>query len=581
MPKLTRNPLSRGLKLLREFYTSVVSSVSTWLADLTKMVGRDQREQQWVRSRICWVVPVVDNYICLDSATQKGGVASFPFILPPFQESFSSDYVVASTTPEVYLDELQFSFDQRGEGALITSNYNTAGGGKIDYDSLDDFKIVLSIDEKVPNVLQGSATNHTYLATREIASIELDGTSVMSRKFRANPIRVPISRALNPYRTYIARLRVVNLVGDVDPGGGAPVVRYRWDLPGFQITVVIKTPLVTKDLGTVIQNLPTVHATGGRSAETVALTLPAADDPIIAGDIPSAQTTGAGVAANLLRFENLFRDKLAGGVHKDGAWPLKEHLLEDSGYEVIVVPMWSNMSSDREIRSTTADLFPYSSTTAGPDYIQPNGVRQFLVLDYPLVIHHCYAVVNYTSMRAAGVHPTSASFFNVVSVELGSGLRSDFAGYETVASLQWTPATKANYTVDRILEFENTSRVASNMEWSHELINIPLVGDGHGAATNGDGFFDQGKPFYVGKATDRYVARQNLSIAAAPGSPPRTAGREQFLEFRWIIHDHLGLSFGANGACGDADEVLVGHGGHYIVLVCKKMAMGGLRDVLV
>tara|TARA_R100000808_G_scaffold3036_1_gene11257 strand:+ start:14819 stop:16426 length:1608 start_codon:yes stop_codon:yes gene_type:complete len=535
------------------------------------MVGRDQREQQWVRSRICWVVPVVDNYICLDSATQKGGVASFPFILPPFQESFSSDYVVASTTPEVYLDELQFSFDQRGEGALITSNYNTAGGGKIDYDSLDDFKIVLSIDEKVPNVVQSSsATDHTYLATREIASIELDGTSIMDRKFRLNPIRVPVSRALNPYRTYVARLRVVNLVGDV---GGT---RYRWDLPGFQITVVIKTPLVTKDLGTVIQNLPTVHATGGRSAETVALTLPAADDPIIAGDIPSAQTTGAGVAANLLRFENLFRDKLAGGVHKDGAWPLKEHLLEDSGYEVIVVPMWSNIGSDREIRSATADLFPYSSTTAGADYIQPNGVRQFLVLDYPLVIHHCYAVVNYTSMRAAGLHPTSATFFNIVSVELGSGLRSDFAGYETVAGLQWTPATKANHTVDRILEFENTSRVASNMDWSHELINIPIVGHGIGPTTNGDGFFDQGKPCYVGKATDRYVARQDVA-----GIAPRTEGREQFLEFRWIIHDAHGLSFGANGACGDADEVLVGHGGHYIVLICKKMSVGGLRDVLV
>lgn len=569
MPELSRNSLSRGIKLMLEHVYTPISSVAGWLSGLTTLVGRAEREQQWVRTRVTWVLPVLGSASDFDIEGTPGGYTA-PFILPPLQEFFSTSFLLSETTPEIHLDEIQVSFDQRGEGCLVVADGGQAGADfdNIDFDALSNFRLVLSLEEKIPNKVQG-AGNHTYLTTREVASIQLEGAVIVGGYYRQNPLSVPVSRSLNPYRTYVVRLDVDGLRQD-NPENGTLL----YNLPGLQFTFLLRTPLVARDIAATIQNSPSGNTT--RGVESISISTPAADAVIAAGEIPADQTGGSGVAANLMKLEHVFRDKLASGVHKDGAWPVKEHFLEDAGYEVIIVPMWSNMSENGEIVAGTANIMPYSFTTASAetdDHVTANGVRQFLFLDYPIVIHHVFAAVNYTLCQAVdeGRHPTSASYKNFVSVELGCGLRGDRSAYATVASCTWTPTSKDDLMVDRVLEYADTQRVLQpGAKWSHELISVPLVGSG------GKGFYAQGHPVYCGKASDLYTPRRDLAGATA-----NTAGQEQWLEFRWIMCDTGGLPFGSQGAAGHANEVYVGQGGHYMVVVCKKMAIGGPGDVLV
>tara|TARA_Y100001938_G_scaffold27342_4_gene36845 strand:+ start:2972 stop:4666 length:1695 start_codon:yes stop_codon:yes gene_type:complete len=564
MAKVTRSKLSRGLKLLVEQVFDPISAVASELSLPAKLVSRDQRDEQWGKTRLTWSVPAMGD--CPEV------LYTAPVILPPLQEEWNLhfrsgiDYRVELDTPSLVLDEIQFSFDQRAEPALVSSGGHSSGIGKIDYDVLSDCKFFLSVDEKIPNVAQ---SENSYLASREIASLELDGVSFMDPMYRLNPFRMSFSKPLNPYRTYVVRFRAVGL----NPAAG----KY-FNLPGLQFSIVVRRPLVKTESSVASQNKPSVAIAG---AQSVVPTVPASNTAVEAGNTPLDQVGGDGIAANLMKLENVFRSKLSGGRHKDGSPPDFQHLLEDAGYEIIVVPMWGNFGAKREVNAANAyNCFPYLTSPA--QGLGTTGVRQFLFLDYPLEIHHVFAVVNYCQ-RSTGInsgrHPTSATYTNRVTVEMATGLRGDLLEYATLADQSWTPANKSTKIVDRVLEFNGTTGIhpAIGLEWTHEIYGVPLTS----SAPGGVGFVGNGRPIYVGKGSSRTFARSTLG-----GSAPATAGAEQWLEIRWTMTDAGGLMPGtsgdpANGAAGNNDEIYVGQGGHFVYLVCKKMGMGGSRDVRV
>jgi len=590
MAEVTRERLTRGTKLPYQSVFTPLSAVATELNN--SRIERENMEQGQGRFRVNLHIPKLgDEFFEAAAAHSQEGLIDFciPFCLPPFQQDLSASGVATETMPVPTLVEVGLSFDQRGEPAAVT----TANEGHIAYDAVEGLDIRLTLVEKrmlgVIAGATGAAATEPIYPERTIFSIRLEPVAYSGRTLRLNPFtKGGLNKQMDPYRSYMLMLTCEDLDGAVN--GVRDII-----LPALQLTLTFKAPLVARDTTSAdnLQNAPTVHA-GAKTNPTVTLTTPA-------GDSQLESDTADGIHTNYDIVDTVLRQKLEGGYKADGDVPFEEHIEDDSCYDIIAVPLWTNFGTTGILRANTVEQAAWAG--AAP-YDGPIMDWRRFPIDHPFVVHHVIAAINYASpapaaaaATARGQHPTSATFDTTIGVLMGTAPRSDSLDYQQVAYVTFDPSNKDNFVIDRLSNKEGgmLGRHISGQEWDYELMQVPLVQPG---SANGTAFesvtstvIAQGAPVWVGKGSTKMGlgalgapshTRSQIGDHLGAAQDPSTRGNEGIIEVRWHMTDSGGMDSnvaGVPGAAADEYTTYAGYGGHWVFLICKKTLCSESREL--
>jgi hypothetical protein len=445
------------------------------------------------------------------------------------------------TLPTV-LDGFALSFDTRAEPATIASKDAPAGeAGFLNYDAIGQLNLQLSMVEKRQWAFGGAPLT----PEREVFSVSLNSIMYSGRTLRFNPfLKNDLSKMISPYKTYMMVLSCPELYG-------VGTQKTAICLPSLLMSFKFRHPLTYRDNGAALQNIPTVH-NGTKTGEVIATPNPVANEQI--------KADGAnGIQSSIERFDLPLMKGLEGGYERDSDTPPIEAIATDASYEIIAVPMWSNMGTQYGIRAADVRNLPYMQTQAYDDLTCD---RRIIPLDFPMVIHHVYAVASYAwpyDGINGGYKPTSITLTNEIGVGIGTGLRGDLWAYQQVAYEAWGPANIGTFTIDRVRACEGST--VTQDDWDYDMVTVRLVGP----VGTDNGYMNQGQPIFVGKARSITTPRSNVG-----GGPPLTAGLEQWIECRWAFQDTDGLGYtpaptAGPYAAGDntfaLGPILVGTGG--------------------
>ena len=565
MAKVDRRLLSRGIKLLREHITDLlVDGVKAEIDAGT--VGQENLEEPTLPFRVNFYIPLIDSAFfeaadptfytgTLPWSVAKDEVAWFmPFMLPPPQSLFSSTGVIDKDDPVFVLDEVQFSCDTRGEpGVIVDQVGGAAGAGKVNYEDLTPYDLVVQLLQKRPIVLDGGR-----VPTRDVFTAQINGASLTTRLGRQNPaVFGGLSRTLSPYSTYILAIKAPNLYNSSGP--------VRRGLVNVCVSLKMRsTRQGAFESGS--QNFPTNH-----SITSDSLSLPS----IFGG----TNIEESGLQGAIHAFDEWVRGKIGGGMSKDGQTDAPAPLADTSGYHVIAVPMWNGMQGyvDATAHGSGGRSNRLPVWSSGPREEQPTCDRRFIPIDRPLIVEHVLAAVSMVAPATpsggrtdGGAHPTSATLAHDIGVGIGTGLRSDLVSYEQVARRQFTTKPNGSMVVDEI-KWRDGSTTMCQDDVDCYLIDVPI----QTGSASGTGWNAQGTPYYIGKAASTMQARDNVNDGFGGSRSPRTKGCEQWIEVRWKIQDTGGFET----AAGAADEVLVPSTGHFVYLLCRAPAVGSGGDL--
>jgi len=608
LSKIDRKRLSRGAGLTPEhIFDPITDGSSTGAAYQINQanIEPDQLQTPNAPFRVSLHIPYIASDISDDPDQALFGV---PFTLPPLQEFFSISSATATagflrtpdvtdTTPRIILDEVSLSFDQRAEGCAIADQFwnqsatNRTGQaseqGKMSFDGASDLSFRVSIREKTPMMFTATA----FPSTHDIESVEIGkevfGTDISSNSFtgdflRNNPfVTTDINKSINPYSTYMFIIDVKNIM---DP----TLANKTLCLPSVNVSMRFRHPLVTKDTGATIQNIPTaatpnnqgVPASRASKSKSITITEP------VAGNIITADGAG-GVSNELAAIDKVFKDGLKGGYDRQGMPPALEELQDSAGYEVIAVPLFNNRVNGGVLENTVNDE-PFASgtnTTAIWD-------NRIIPLSHPVTVHHVILAWNWSVFFPsdnttvlpgpdAQLTPNTSTFTVETGVAAGTMLRSDAYSYNQLAYLSInqpsatasTPVPQSTWSVGAIdrIKFREQSlkRKGSSGSydqtglnaWDWELHQVPILGGGSPAGT---GYYAQGKPFYLGRNWSLNAARNNVYNIGGSSVAPQDPGCEQFIEVRMKIGDSAGLQ------ALTTNSLVSGYGGHFVYIICKK-----------
>lgn len=349
-------------------------------------------------------------------------------------------------------------------------------------------------------------------------------------------------------------------------------------LPSLTLTASFVSPLTVRDSSSDfaapgVQNIPSIHL-GNRLGTTIPLAIPAGN-ALITGDDIQGQNHG---------FDRALRQRLGSGYgvgYGALANPMQASdiapraiVKNDAHYQMIVVPMWGGQfrESLRAQDVPQAGLPYILASDPAPGWTEPTMDRRLVPVPDGFVLHHAFAVWNLSSPASPaiygrsieGVVPLSPDYEQKVGIGLNSGLRADDYLFQQIAYLEWTGAVYTPFMLD---------------EWSpgivpvaYRLMQIPLVAP---AAQLANSWFDNGLPFYMGKANTMTQPRQDAGalpnfFGGGAYANPVTDGKENVLEIRWSKRDSVnGLHDTAN-----PNDVRVGQGGEWVILLGKQ-AVGG------
>ena len=531
--------LTRGVKLsLQHIYPPLQTLVTKVTGAQIASVDLEKGKGTF---RLNFYIPALSSE--LSAATHSRGMV-IPFKLPPLQEYWFS---ASSDIPPVHLTGVAFGFDQMSEAAGITDQTAGVGPGTARSEEAGNQSLNISLYSK----RSYSATYPALEPDGEVWSTKIDSISFQGDTGKRNPeVFDDIRIAINPNLTYALQLDAPDLAAGTENLG-------LWSLT---VSLEFSHDLVSRD-GSTTQNIPTVH-NGAKVATPITITTPASNSAIRADGT-------SGVNSTLEILDNSMGYKYRGGYKEDSTVQYAaglENILNDASYEVITVPMFGNMEDviggSGDAGTPKVDL-PF----LGISFAQDGwfGDRRIIPIKYPLTIHHALLAVNYTRSSGNSLRPVATNWENSVGVAIGHGLRADDYTYAQVAAAAWKPATRANYLVDSLSE--TGSFGTPGYDW--DLLTCPLVN------TNGSGYTTQGKPIFMGQANAPETglpagysvgmnARSNLN-----GSAPATSGLEQFIEVRWAFRDTDNLN-DASAGHWQHGETMVGFGGHYVYLICKK-----------
>ena len=133
MSKITRAKLARGAKLLVDHIFSPLTSAQNELT--SRRINADQVQADYAPFRVNLSIPRLSaasnrtrgHFPPPGGTVPESPFHGIPFMLPPLQEhlSFTTDtrgakvFAPSPSAPEIVLDEVSFSFDQRLEPAAI------------------------------------------------------------------------------------------------------------------------------------------------------------------------------------------------------------------------------------------------------------------------------------------------------------------------------------------------------------------------------------------------------------------------------------------------------------------------------
>ena len=557
MPKINFKRLSRGVALLRDH---IHTQISTGLARLTNTgVAQDNLERGEGTFRVNLSVPWLPG----DDQTgaKSHGSVSVPFTLPPLQEFWSATGAANATTPQIVLEEVCVSFDQRSEGAAITQYYSHGGvsseEGELDFAATDKLNLRLSLFSKEMQIWSGaSATELTSLEYNlEASGVEFFG----GNKLRLNPLSTPdLEKVIDPYRTYMLEVRFTDL-----PQQTAPPLQ----VCSLLVSLRFRSRLLSRDVnsgGSVVQNMPPHN--GALNTTPVTISAPGLSDVI------TADNASTGVSTVMETIDTVFRNKLNAGYNAKSLRADAERIADTACYEVIAVPMFGNRYAVRG-GTTDADSLPY---TGSSPFQGETGDRRIIPLHYPMTIHHVIACVNYTQtssksgaglIPSAAYRPMTANVVNTVGVGIGNGLRSDGREYRQVALGGWQHNSATSIAAVRI------DQIGSDGNTGHtwDLMAIPITYVAGAASSKGypsvtTGGANQGHPYFVGQ-TDSKESIRSAQALGTNSSAAANFGREQFIEVRWNIQDASGMGTGSSYPNNGA---IVGHGGHWVFIIGKK-----------
>ena len=622
MAKITRKKLARGVKLLTDHIFTPLKAAQDVFTENSGTVETDQVEAKYAPMRINLSIPRLTGVT--NAVRGPGGGTCFhgiPFMLPPLQEdlSFSSTpsprlsgeklVTVSNTAPELVLDEVIFSFDQRNEPAATISEFNGGTGapsitnaGKVSYEGAERLNITLSIQEKRPFWIQGSGgalteTPDKFELGRTIWSGTIDAAQLSSLTNRLNPwVDSGIRVTMDPFKTYVFVIHAPELAtGDTSN-----------DLGLFSVEVSMKflTTLIERDSGTDIQNIPTHHdglrcdnlthaslgVTGAGLNSTDARTIITTSNTPAAGDAIEANTA-KGAQTHMATIDEFLRRKLEGGYKFDSNVPMLEERKETAAYTVLAVPLFNNQYSSGLTAGDFEEL-PYidSSASAGSTGYWPD--RRYIPIESPMTIHHILFTYSWLTFKEwdgstrkrmvelpiRGTNTTSGSAtISTLSVELGVGIGTGFNsekyGYEQIASA--TLSNHNNWYTSAIdlmrlgsqkgdlpvqYQYANATGTSTTRQWNLETHAMDIVGSGSPSL---NGMTSQGKPIFVGRANNITQARRNIGGAASD-----VGGAEQWIEVRGRIGDGtLDIRDGADGYW--KDSMLLGSGGIWVYIIGK------------
>jgi len=618
--KITRKRLARGTKLMPTHVTGALDATASELESIN--IERDQMQAPTAPFRVNLTLP----YLAHD--TYPTGTWTVPIPLPPLQEDFGKQLVTTNvyspkysvTAPTMKLRSVSFSFGQRGEPAAIPSQFWDATGaetdngkfgysserGKVTYEDVTRLSIRLSIHEK-PQVFFGDTYPHKL--RREIWSTVIPASALAGESLRANPfIQGGIDIVVDQYKTLVF---TVSCPGLEDTEGN----KRHLALVGIEASLKFTHDLVSRDSGaTTVQNIPIDGGSGddksgAKTAPTVPITTPAAGTGIEAD-------ASDGVEYNIATIDNEFRAKLNGGYDVFGDVPPTEVIKHDASYEVFAVPLFQNAAHGGiSAHPTFSATWPYIGTRSTPTAEVGLFDRRIIPIHHSYTIHHAILAWNWSPYRPLGwdgVNPPPIDPLEVgteqqkayavapsediglqVGVGLGTGLAADDFTYDQIGHIQMTDPNDyasgsttstppsgwgvGSTLIDRIRSsnappgfyVSEGGTLLVHSKWNWELHSIPL--DPSGDAQQG--YFDQGYPIFMGPGWTTTQSRQNLDAVA-----PATAGAEQWIEVRAVMYpteagkalSEAEYRFNGTQDISEFPSILVGYGGCYVYLICKK-----------
>lgn len=602
MAKITRKKLARGAKLVTEHVFTPASAAQTQMT--TANIEAEQLTSQYAPFRVNLSIPR------LSAATNRvagptGGRCfhGIPFVLPPLQEDmvYATDPrvgkvpTISDTAPDIILDEVSFSFDQRLEPAAIVSNWSTGGGGvptsadegKISYDMQSRLTVELSIYEKKLAWFEGTATTE-FSPGRLVWSGTVNPIVTGDSFFRLNPwVASDINQVTDPYKSYT----FVISAPELSSGGG---LAEGAELVSIEVSMRFLARLTSRDKGATIQNIPNRHlgeqnknlthtaagttGAGINSSTSRALigATPAAGDAVVAND---AGASTLGTQTVLAVIDEFSRRKLHGGYKMDADVPMLEEIKDSAAYTVLSVPLFNNNKWGGG--RTNGDWLDEPYVVAGGDSIID---RRYIPIESPMTIHHVIfsynwmqfewydagagsrkPIMNLPSILATGLTP--GTFRCEIGVGIGTGMRGDNYNYTQIASKTISDPTSAAWAgaaVDRIHHGApgTMARVGTGVGattlWpaNLELHAADLVGAA-GIGFNGV----QGKPVFVGRGTSATASR-----TVVDGGAPATDGQEQWIEVRGRIGDSAGTNI---DSAYTAESMILGSGGIWVYIIGK------------
>ena len=516
-----------------------------------------------------------------------------PMIFPPPQEEFNTLSKRYQYSPT--MTEMSVSFDQRANPYAITDESahlsgttggtpaGTVAGGLLTNADLSRYDMTLKLIEKVPTVFDNNGNSSTFV---EILTLDFPGDALFGAA-QFNPYVVDgLNINLNPYRVYYWTMGVKGLQDSTNVATVAFLA-----MPSFNMVCTFQYPLFARDYSAsatdqqadpYIQNIPT-KTLGQKQTRILNLPVPAANAIITGDDVQGAMHT----------LEVPILDKLRAGYGSSpgseaDTYPW-EQLANDTGYQVINVPMfanwWNVIGSDIYSGGVPAPRgcgFPYTQQPGAPDnpaaFLGVVSDQRVISIPEGFVVHHIIACQNTFPYRSATFNggagwayppgealALSDPLDQKVGVAMFSGLRADDQKFQQVGYLEWTPSTLAANQIDR-LKLDN---VHTNML----LLNVPLVWN---VARPGYSYTSTGKPVFLGAGNSTTEARTKIADmpAAFGGSGffrPDTGGGETLLVVRWTMQNNNA----PNGIGGQFNnETRTGWGGHNVIIIGKQSTLG-------
>ena len=508
-------------------------------------------------------------------------------------------------------------------GLANTGKYGySSEQGHVTYEDVIRLDIALSLHEKTQEYF---GDTYPYNLERELWSTTIPAAEgYAGPSLRANPfIQTDMDIAVDPYKTLVLSIQCPGL----EDSDGRNLA-----LPSIEVSMKFACELMPRDTGqTTVQNIPIDGGSGAgkygaKTAPSVTINTPAHSTAI-------ESDSSDGVTYNIDTLDEQFRDKLEGGYNRFADVPPTEVIADDAAYEVIAVPLYQNMAHGGLSASPTFyATYPYLATLGGSPAVTVNATSDIGVFDRRIIpIHHSYTIHhavlawnwtpwNLLNWNGVGTAPILSGPSNTadqqraniacpsrdvaldVGVGIGTGSGSDGFNYEQVAALTisnpnnygtWDgtsgtkvptePATKGSWDthlIDRITTTADPPRVliwnsggsaaVGLPKWNWELHSIPLSGYSSGA---GIGYYNQGREVFAGPGWTRTSTRSSVS-----GSSPDTGGAEQWIEVRANLRPTTSNALSdapyqftpATLNLSDKSSILIGYGGCYVYLICKK-----------